>query len=61
LGRGTTFTVFLPTTHEKPEIERPSEEKEVSPVMGGTILLVDDEESILKVSGRMLETLDFRC
>jgi|GEM_PF-887573 PAS domain S-box-containing protein len=60
LGRGTTFTVFLPTTHEKPEIERPSEEKEVSPVMGGTILLVDDEESILKVSGRMLETLDFK-
>jgi|GEM_PF-574211 len=56
-GHGTTFNIYLPAS-----------EKEISPEIStssaiirgtGTILLVDDEATVLKVSQRMLERLGY--
>jgi two-component system cell cycle sensor histidine kinase/response regulator CckA len=46
-GRGTTFTLFLPLSDQKAPLETP--QSSASPAAGGeTILIVDDEEIILK-------------
>ncbi len=59
LGRGTTFSLYLPrhfgiTDHDA--------QTAVRPALGGheTILLVEDEPAILKVTKRMLEGLGFQ-
>jgi CheY-like chemotaxis protein len=57
-GYGTTFNIYLPAS-EKAIIEK----KEALPeIMRGheTILLVDDEEMILKVTERLLKSLGYR-
>lgn len=56
-GRGTTFTMLLPGSGN----EIPAEQEISEVLMPGTetILLVDDEEMILKVSGELLEHLGY--
>jgi CheY-like chemotaxis protein len=58
-GSGTTFRLYLPATEERPlsvvdggveQIQKGS----------GTILLVDDEETVLDVGSQMLERLNYR-
>ena len=52
LGRGTTFFIYLPASEN--EIPRPMEREEC-PLSGeGKILLMDDEENVRRVAGRML-------
>ena len=59
-GKGTTFKVLLPALEEAPEGVRTSESSPPSALRGtGTILLVDDEESLLALGARMLEHLGF--
>ena len=59
-GQGTTFRLYLPrsatATGEVPREER------AAPVLGGneTILLVEDEHSILNIAKLMLETFGYR-
>jgi len=57
VGQGTTFSVFLPAT------EQPTpDEKTPAPVIvrgSGTILVVDDEQHILRALSRLLETLGY--
>jgi two-component system, cell cycle sensor histidine kinase and response regulator CckA len=57
-GQGTTFSIYLPASGKKlrEEHERSSE------IMPGTetVLLVDDEEMVLDVGSKMLETLGYR-
>jgi two-component system, cell cycle sensor histidine kinase and response regulator CckA len=56
-GQGTTFTIYLPASEKAV-----SEEKSVTAPLtrgSGSILLVDDEEMILEVAGRMLERLGY--
>jgi two-component system, cell cycle sensor histidine kinase and response regulator CckA len=56
-GQGTTFTIYLPASEKAV-----SEEKSVTTPLtqgSGSILLVDDEEMILEVAGRMLERLGY--
>ncbi|MCF8060929.1 MAG: PAS domain S-box protein [Deltaproteobacteria bacterium] len=57
-GRGTTFSVFLPAACSSDTAPAPSQDQ----ARGGpeTILLVDDEEIILEVGGRMLRQLGYR-
>ncbi len=57
-GEGSTFCVYLPASEINPE----SEETVQTETVGGqeTILLVDDEEVITEVSGRLLEELGYR-
>jgi two-component system, cell cycle sensor histidine kinase and response regulator CckA len=54
---GTTFTIFLPAT-DLPAIEKPT--RPTARVSGSeTLLLVDDEEMILKVGAKMLARLGY--
>jgi len=57
-GKGTTFKILFPAMAEGEDATRPSG---VSPLAGwrgkGTILLVDDEESLIALGARMLEHL----
>ncbi len=59
-GKGTTFKMLFPAL---PEREDAARSRESSPLAGwrgkGTILLVDDEESLIALGARMLEHLGF--
>ena len=56
-GHGATFTIFFPVSDQQVSKEKIPEK---APVKGSeTILLVDDEEMILKVGRRMLEKLGY--
>jgi len=59
VGRGSTFRIYLPAHHH--QSSAPSSPIEAIPVLGGreTILLVEDEESLLQMSRRLLEGLGY--
>jgi len=52
-GEGTTFRVSLPVTTELPAVETPSVPS--LPAKGLRVLLVDDEEDVLRIAKQMLE------
>ncbi|MCG6537317.1 MAG: response regulator, partial [Syntrophales bacterium LBB04] len=58
-GRGTNFTIFLPRHLGKEE--KSAEHRVAEPVAHGheTILLVEDERAILKLTTRVLEMLGY--
>ncbi len=58
LGRGTTFRVYIPRHVGS---EEPNSEATMNPLVGGdeTILVVEDEPSILRVASRVLERLGY--
>ncbi len=56
LGEGTTFTVYLPRTDERPR--SPEAELPVAPV-AARVLVVDDEALQLRTSRRILELLGY--
>ncbi|MFZ1375837.1 MAG: PAS domain S-box protein [Geothrix sp.] len=58
-GRGTSFQVYLPATSTTlPQaVQVHSDPSDV--VLGGRVLLVDDEDSILEVTAKTLERLGF--
>jgi CheY-like chemotaxis protein len=58
VGRGTTFKVYIPRVNEslsevQPEISAPL------PLGSGTILLVEDEDSLRELSHRLLEGMGY--
>jgi len=60
-GSGTTFRIYLPV----PEVPRPIQGKGVSTSAvtersGETVLLVEDEEALLRLNSRMLERLGYQ-
>jgi len=55
-NQGTTFTIRLPIADEQPA-ETPTAEVSVANVSSARILVMDDEEAVREVMGRMLETL----
>jgi two-component system, cell cycle sensor histidine kinase and response regulator CckA len=57
VGQGTTFTVLLPGT-DRPSADRPASRAAVRPGQG-TILIVDDEEQLLGLCGRLLRALGY--
>jgi PAS domain S-box-containing protein len=59
-GQGTTFHIYLPASKRVREKGGPPVPEPEQPVKGkGTILLVDDEESVTLVSKDMLEVLGY--
>jgi PAS domain S-box-containing protein len=59
-GVGTTFTIYLPRHAGKVEQARPAPEDAALTVGTETILLVEDEPSILRLTARLLESLKYR-
>ena len=57
-GQGATFNILLPVIDELPEPE--IEAKEDIPHGTEAILFVDDEESIVNMTGKMLERLGYQ-
>ncbi len=58
IGKGSTFTVFLPAANGPLPSENENIEKEHKG--SGTILVMDDQEIIRLTVGRMFETLGYR-
>jgi len=59
-GKGTTFKILFPAMENGENGARPDDSSPLSDWRGqGTILLVDDEESLLALGARMLELLGF--
>jgi len=59
-GQGTTFKVYLPRTEEKQNPKTNADGKEITPVDGKHILVVEDEKSLRKMMGRMLSGLNYK-
>jgi PAS domain S-box-containing protein len=60
LGKGTTFKILFPALTEGADAARSPESSPLADWRGkGTILLVDDEESLIALGARMLEHLGF--
>jgi PAS domain S-box-containing protein len=57
-GEGTTFNIYLPASDRPVTAARPR--PDAVAVGTETILLVDDEETVLVVSGKMLEKLGYQ-
>jgi len=57
-GRGTTFSIYLPATQEISTSEKKDTIPEIS-TGSGTILFVDDEDTILVLAGQMLNALGY--
>jgi PAS domain S-box-containing protein len=58
-GKGSQFTVYLPLTDEKLQSETPSSEKASIAQGKGKVLLIDDEELILKSIQNALKRLGY--
>lgn len=58
IGKGTTFDVYLPRIADQTKQE-PAETLEINPTGTERILLVDDEEPIVRVVKQMLERLGY--
>ncbi len=59
LKKGTTFRILFPADAEFPELEPEKMDKEFEWYGHGTILIVDDEETVRAVGRHMLERLGF--
>ncbi|BCG45984.1 Sensory box histidine kinase/response regulator [Citrifermentans bremense] len=61
-GVGTTFTVFFPVAEEQGQVPaEPGRETGDASWQGrGTVLMVEDEETVLDIGVQMLETLGFK-
>ncbi|MEK7813265.1 MAG: ATP-binding protein, partial [Candidatus Desantisbacteria bacterium] len=58
LGKGTTFFIFLPASEKEIVYEK---EKRRAAINGyGKILLMDDEESLLEITGAILEEFGYQ-
>jgi signal transduction histidine kinase/CheY-like chemotaxis protein len=60
LGKGSTFSIFLPLTQKQPR-KPPETSGIVRLPQRGTVLVIDDEPAVRRSIGRMLERLGLRA
>ena len=60
VGRGTTFKVYLPATHEEIDMPHVPSEERVAPRGEETILVVEDEESLRSVTQEFLSNKGYQ-
>jgi PAS domain S-box-containing protein len=58
IGKGTKFTIYLPVSEK--QILKTDENETIKHVNQGRILVMDDEEHILKMTGRMLGEMGYK-
>ncbi|MCF8079711.1 MAG: PAS domain S-box protein [Desulfobacterales bacterium] len=58
-GKGTTFRIYLPRQESAADRKRAPEVRKTASGRGETVLIVEDEKSILHLAQRMLEDLDY--
>ena len=58
-GRGSSFSLYLPSVDAPLQVEDPPPAATNPRLRGASVLLVDDDESILQVTQRMLQRLGF--
>jgi two-component system cell cycle sensor histidine kinase/response regulator CckA len=56
---GTTVAIYLPRVHLDPSEEPSQTRSEILPGAGGTLLVVEDEPSVLRLAERLLTNLDY--
>jgi CheY-like chemotaxis protein len=59
-GRGTTFKVYLPRQYSKNAVPESPADVRDEKVTGGTILVVEDEKSLLELNTSYLESIGYR-
>ena len=59
-GKGSTFNIYLPSSEKKIVDENPEPERRKIQYGQGTILLVDDQDMILDVGKKMLESIGYK-
>lgn len=58
-GSGTTFTVYIPASNDGKNEKRPIAAKEVTVTPRQNVLLIDDEQILLDVTGSMLQHIGY--
>ena len=58
-GKGTTFTIYLPRQQEPIALSNGNNVEDMPSSHGETVLIVEDEESILKITRRILDRLGY--
>jgi CheY-like chemotaxis protein len=58
-GEGTTFKIYLPRHTEEPVNVSVTAQRLIAPSGTETVLLVEDEEALLKLSARMLDQMGY--
>ncbi|MFP4193698.1 MAG: PAS domain S-box protein [Desulfobacterales bacterium] len=58
-GKGSTFSVLLPVAKEEAGLIRPGARQGAMPTGTGCILVVDDEQQLVELEKRMLESLGY--
>ena len=59
-GHGSIFRIYLPRVDAAVEPERPADPSKEPSRLSATVLLVEDEESLRKLTRNMLESLGFK-
>ncbi len=59
-GKGTTFRIYLPRHAGEAEINREEDTDVILPSLGETVLLLEDEPAILKISHAILKRLGYK-
>jgi len=57
VGRGSTFVMALPIVASSSDVDRTPPVQTETPMLHGTVLVVDDEASVRRTVGRVLEVL----
>jgi two-component system, cell cycle sensor histidine kinase and response regulator CckA len=59
-GQGTTFTIYLPSANAEPQAASDSRDQKRRLSLGDSVLLVEDDDALRRLTRRMLERNGFR-